>query len=236
DIYGDLGIDGTGTAWEYTDSYAYRCGDTANGGVFAATDWTIPGANTLENGCGGDDTCETGNLLAETTPGCHAGCGGGGCGGGTTGTPFCFCDGTGTTAPCGNAGGAGEGCANGSGVGGVLAASGSTSLSAGDLVLEGSQVIASQPGLFFQGDLQIAGGAGVVFGDGLRCAGTNVIRLEVVVSDGSGASSTTIDIGVKGGVSAGDSKEYQLWYRDPASSPCGATFNLTNGYSITWDA
>ena len=236
DIYGDLGIDGSGTAWEYTDSYAYRCGNTANGGVFATTDWTIPGANTLEAGCSGDDICEEANVVAQTTPGCHAGCSGGGCGGGGLGTPYCFCDGTGTGSPCGNTGGSGEGCANGSGLGGVLDASGSASLTAGDLVLEGSQVIASQPGLFFQGDLQIGGGSGVVFGDGLRCAGTNVIRLQVVVSDASGNSSTSIDIGAAGGAAAGDSREYQLWYRDPASSPCGATFNLTNGYSISWDA
>jgi hypothetical protein len=151
-------------------------------------------------------------------------------------TSFCTGEGTGTLCPCGNNGNTGEGCANGSGSGGLLASSGSTSLSAADLILEGSQLISSQPGLYFQGNNAINGGLGVVFGDGLRCAGGGVIRLQVRFADSSGGSQTSIDLGAAGGVSAGDLKRYQIWYRDPAGSPCGALFNLTNGLEIAFSS
>jgi hypothetical protein len=52
------------------------------------------------------------------------------------------------------------------------------------------------------------------------------------VADTAGISETSIDIVAKGGVSSGDIKNYQLWYRDPASSLCGTTFNLTNGVQV----
>ena len=90
------------------------------------------------------------------------------------------------------------------------------------------------PGLFFQGNNAINGGDGITFGDGLRCAGGGVIRLQVRFPDASGDASTSISISVKGGCIAGDLKRYQNWYRDPASSVCGATFNLTNAVEVTW--
>ena len=49
-----------------------------------------------------------------------------------------------------------------------------------------------------------------------------------------GTSATTVDIASKGGCAVGDVKRYQIWYRDPSSSPCGALFNLSNGLEITW--
>lgn len=149
-------------------------------------------------------------------------------------TAFCFGDGSGTNCPCANSAGVGEGCANGTGSGAILGASGTTSIAAGDLVLEGSQLIPTQPGLYFQGDNAVNGGSGIAFGDGLRCAGGNVVRLQVRVADASGASSTTINIGSTGGVSSGQTKRYQLWYRDPQTSMCGTTFNLTNGVEAVW--
>ena len=153
---------------------------------------------------------------------------------GDFGNTFCFGDGSGTLCPCGNASSAGVGCANGSGLGGRLISSGSASVSAANLVLEGSQLIGSQPGLYFQGNNAVNGGAGVQFGDGLRCAGGGVIRLQVRFAGSGGSSATTIDIAAKGGCAAGDVKRYQVWYRDPLTSPCGAQFNLTNGVEITW--
>ncbi len=36
------------------------------------------------------------------------------------------------------------------------------------------------------------------------------------------------------GLATGDIGLYQYWYRNPAGSPCGAGFNLTNGLEITW--
>ena len=60
------------------------------------------------------------------------------------------------------------------------------------------------------------------------------MRLQVITADANGTASSTIDLGAKGGASAGEQKHYQYWYRDPGQSPCGSGFNLTNGLSITW--
>ncbi|MCH2107238.1 MAG: hypothetical protein MK291_11425, partial [Planctomycetes bacterium] len=153
---------------------------------------------------------------------------------GDFGNTFCFGDGSATLCPCGNSGSVGVGCANGSGLGGRLLSTGSASVSAGDLVLEGSQLIGSQPGLYFQGNNAVNSGAGNQFGDGLRCAGGGVIRLQVRFASSGGTSATTINIPAAGGCAAGDVKRYQIWYRDPLTSPCGAQFNLSNGVEITW--
>lgn len=152
------------------------------------------------------------------------------------GTVFCTGDGSATSCPCGNASAPGEGCGNGSGAGAILSASGAASVSASSVVLSGRQLIPSQPGLYFQGNNAIASGAGIQFGDGLRCAGGGVIRLQVRFAATDGTSETSIDIALKGGVVAGDTKRYQCWYRDPNTSPCGTAFNLTNGYELTWGA
>jgi hypothetical protein len=61
-----------------------------------------------------------------------------------------------------------------------------------------------------------------------------VIRVQVRFADASGNAETSLSVSVKGGCSAGDVKRYQNWYRDPQTSPCGAQFNLSNGYEITW--
>ena len=152
-------------------------------------------------------------------------------------TVFCSGDGSGSVAcPCGNNASPGEGCANGSGVGATLTCSGDASVSADTLVLESTQLLPNQPCLFFQGNNAINGGDGVTFGDGLRCAGGGVIRLQVRFPDGAGDAATTLSVSVKGGCAAGDLKRYQNWYRDPASSPCGSSFNLSNGVEVTWNA
>lgn len=72
DIFGVIGVDGTGEAWEYTDSFAFRNEDvlTGNGGIFDLAEWTFGGADGLEDP-NGDDAIELQNILAETTPGTH---------------------------------------------------------------------------------------------------------------------------------------------------------------------
>jgi hypothetical protein len=151
-------------------------------------------------------------------------------------TSFCFGDGTGTNCPCANNGGAGEGCANGGGAGATLLSTGSASVSIADFGLSASNLIGSQPGLYFQGNNAINAGLGISFGDGLRCAGGGVIRLQVRFSDANGSSSTTADLVTTGGVVPGDTKRYQIWYRDPLASPCGTLFNLSNGVELTFSS
>jgi hypothetical protein len=146
------------------------------------------------------------------------------------GAPYCF----GVGCPCGNDD-ALAGCANDTGSGASLGASGSASTSADSLVLSASGLTVG-PGLFFQGNNAVNSGAGNPFGDGLRCAGGNVVRLEVQFANaGNGfQAQSSISISSKGGVSAGQTKRYQYWYRDSGSSPCGSLFNLSNGYELVW--
>lgn len=152
-----------------------------------------------------------------------------------TGLSFCSGDGSGAACPCGNAGATGSGCANASFASGAsLVGSGDASVAADTLLLAVSGSTPDELGLFFQGDNAIAGGAGLPFGDGLRCAGGNVVRLEVSTALGSGAAASTVAISPIGGVAPGDIKRYQWWYRDPTGSPCGSGFNLSNGLEVTW--
>src|SRR4029079_17831326 len=98
----------------------------------------------------------------------------------TTGTGFCFGDGSGTACPCGNnsAPGSKAGCLNSFGQGAVLSASGAASVANDSVVLLASGMPASTSALFFQGTSPQTGGAGAVFGDGLRCANGTVVRLK----------------------------------------------------------
>jgi hypothetical protein len=152
---------------------------------------------------------------------------------GEVGTVYCTGDGTGMTCPCANVGGAGEGCANSGGTGGVLVTAGSQSVSNSTFVLQGSQLVPGGVGVFFQGNNAINTGLGVLFGDGLRCAGGAAVRLQIVVAGMSGGASTSIDIAAKAGLLGGETKRYQLWYQD-GTSACGSGFNLTNGVEVVW--
>ncbi len=155
-------------------------------------------------------------------------------GAGPVGTPFCFGDGSGTACPCNNNGGTGEGCANSTASGATISGSGTASVSAGNLVLSATGLVPSQPGLYFQGNNAVNGGNGNAFGDGLRCAGGSTIRLQVAFSSAGGTSSTNINIAAKGQCAPGQTRRYQVWYRDPSFSPCLSGFNLSNGFEVVW--
>jgi hypothetical protein len=68
DIYGEFGVDGTGTAWEYTEGFSYRqpewCGGA--GMSFDPIEWHLAGPGSLQ----GSDPVKL--LLANTNPGVHA--------------------------------------------------------------------------------------------------------------------------------------------------------------------
>ncbi len=154
------------------------------------------------------------------------------------GAVFCLGDGSAAACPCGNTdpgtGPLPAGCANSSGAGASLVATGNTSLSLAELVLEAGNLQPGQPGLYFQALNAVNGGLGVPFGDGLRCAGGQVARIQIRTANAAGNSHTTIDVGAAGGVAPGDVRRYQVWYRNPSASPCGSGFNLTNGLEVTW--
>lgn len=154
------------------------------------------------------------------------------------GQNFCGNDGTGLACPCGNEStyGGGAGCANSLGTGGRLVLTGTPSVANDTLLLTGTGM-PDGPALYFQGDVAIAGGAGVTFGDGLRCAGGTVVRLATrtnalgtsqVPSGGSSA------ISLLGGAASGHVRVFQVWYRDAATFCTPAVHDMTNAVRITW--
>lgn len=50
DVFGDINMDGTGTAWDYLDGWAYRVnGSQPNNGVFNINEWMFSGIDALDN-------------------------------------------------------------------------------------------------------------------------------------------------------------------------------------------
>jgi hypothetical protein len=156
----------------------------------------------------------------------------------TQGTGYCFGDGSSAGCPCANESepGSGEGCLHSGGTGGLLTASGSSSLSADTVVLHGDLMLNSSA-LYFQGTTQLGGGMGVHFGDGLRCVAGNVRRLRIVTNVNGTSQYPDVgdpSISVKGVILEPGVRRYQVWYRNAAPYCEPATFNLTNGLSIVW--
>ena len=83
------------------------------------------------------------------------------------------------------------------------------------------------------------GGAGALFGDGLRCVSTNIIRLGVAIN-ASGSSGYpqpgNPPVSVRGTITAPGTRYYQVWYRNTAPYCSAAGFNFTNGLQVVWDA
>ncbi|UPS92266.1 MULTISPECIES: lamin tail domain-containing protein [unclassified Bizionia] len=48
DTFGDINVDGTGEAWEYTDGWAYRVSDTGPDGGFVIANWSFSGIDALD--------------------------------------------------------------------------------------------------------------------------------------------------------------------------------------------
>jgi hypothetical protein len=154
------------------------------------------------------------------------------------GVPYCFGDGSGVPCPCGNDSppGSSAGCLNSLGTGGLLGAVGISNVANDTLVLQGTQM-ASSSCLYFQGTTQTAGGVGIPFGDGLRCASGSIVRLGIKTNVGGASqypSAGDVSISVRGGCMPGNVRTYQVWYRNSAPFCTPSTFNLTNGVVVTW--
>lgn len=137
---------------------------------------------------------------------------------------YCF----GSGCPCGNDDPA-AGCANSTGAGARLNATGLASAALDDLELQLTGVPAGNVGLCFLGQAQTS----LPFGDGLLCIGAGplgLIRLPAGVADGSGTIATPAVISTAG-LSAGTTWNAQGWYRDPVG-PCGAGFSVSNGLTF----
>jgi hypothetical protein len=156
------------------------------------------------------------------------------------GTSFCFGDpSAGTPCPCNNDSDGSvpqAGCANGVFASGArLRGSGHASVTDDTFMLLVAHAEPDSGGLYFQAENNLS--PGIIWGDGLRCVGGGEKRLAVRFGDELGRSRTTIPLSLKGGVSAGETKHYQYWYRCTIQPPCGAgvnDFNTSNGYTVIW--
>ncbi len=147
-----------------------------------------------------------------------------------------YCEGQ--VCPCANepTPGTWVGCQSSNGQGGRLRASGAQSITAGTLTLLGTQMTNSSA-LYFQGTTQAAGGAGTVFGDGLRCVAGSIIRLGTKSNVGGASqypSAGDPSVAQKGLVTVPGTRHYQVWFRNAAAYCSPSTFNLTNGWTVNW--
>ena len=152
---------------------------------------------------------------------------------------FCAGDGSlATPCPCGNTGGAGHGCANSANAAGALLAW-SGAPSPDTLVLLGSGMPAAVSCIYLQGDQSAP--AGVVFGDGVRCASGSLVRLRTK-NNVAGASrfpdsADAVTVSQRGGVVPGNGavRFYPTCYRNAASAfRPPETFDVTNGLVVAW--
>jgi hypothetical protein len=148
----------------------------------------------------------------------------------------CAGDGSGTACPCSNESSTPTGCLNSYGWGSQLGASGAAAVSADSLVLS-ANVPGSNAALFYQGTALSNGGAGAVFGDGLRCTDGTVVRLATTAGVGGIATFPASGdplVSVAGGVPSGATRYYQVWYRNSAEFCTADTFNFSNALRIDW--
>ena len=157
---------------------------------------------------------------------------------------FCPGDGSGVACPCGNDGASGRGCENSAGTGGaLLAGSGVASLSADSAQLTSSGERSTALSIVLQGRAAIAP---VDFGDGLRCAGGQLVRMYVktaiagVVTAPQPGDPGILERSAAAGdpIPLGATRVYQAYYRDPSPSFCpgpqGSTFNASSAIAIAW--
>jgi len=158
---------------------------------------------------------------------------------------ICLGDGVDAPCPCGNVSGPGarEGCANSSGRGARLTASGMPRLSSDTVILALEGSTPNAPGVYFQGSVAVPT---LPFGDGLRCAGGALRRLYSRMAQAgfsSAPSAGDLSLSARSAaagdvIQAGSSRVYQVLYRDVAAtfcpSPLGSLNNSSSAVVITW--
>jgi len=164
-------------------------------------------------------------------------------------TAFCDAGVSGVIAcPCGNPpAAAGKGCDNSAATGGAsISASGAANTAGDTLVFTTGGQTANGTTIILQGNAIAGGGAGVPFGQGVRCVGGTLKRLYVKSPGGTGG--VTAPVGADPTVStqsanlgdpiaAGSTRYYMAYYRDPivlGGCAANATFNATNALQVAW--
>lgn len=155
---------------------------------------------------------------------------------------FCSGDGTGAECPCGNSGALGAGCAHSQGGSARLDAHGTIHPDTVVLAVHGE--LANALTIFLQGTSTIAA---VPFGDGLRCVGGILKRLNVANAVAGSAyfpacpfplSIPARSAQLGDPIAPGAIRHYMTYYRDPSSSfcpaPLGNTWNGSQAITLTW--
>jgi hypothetical protein len=151
-----------------------------------------------------------------------------------------FCDGATVVCPCGNGASTTGGCPNSAHPDGAhLTWVGAASTTNDSLQFFCGGTPSNVMCLFFQGATPINGVNGAPFGDGVRCAGTPMIRLGTKQAGPSGGSLYPAlgdaPISVKGQIApAGSTVIYQVWYRNPAAFCTSSTTNFSNALVVAW--
>ena len=161
-------------------------------------------------------------------------------------TSFCHPGQQGVAAcPCANPPASiGRGCNNSSNTGGAqLTQTGTARLSNDDVVFVTNGQKPTATSIVLQG--QAAIDAGSVFGQGVRCMGTNLKRLYVKAASGGSITAPAfgdLSVSVRSAtlgdpLSSGSRRYYLVYYRDPVvlgGCPLTSTFNATQGGVIAW--
>lgn len=112
-------------------------------------------------------------------------------------------------------------------VGAVMAYAGTQSVANNDFVLLASGCPPNTSGIFYFG----ANETFANFGNGFRCIGSPTFRLGVIQANVFGDAVQNLNIpSAPGGISAGQTKYFQFWYRNPAGG--GAGFNLSDALGV----
>jgi len=147
-----------------------------------------------------------------------------------------FCDasdGSLASCPCSNPGGPKSGCDIQQGTGGVKLSSLAQEVTPlNRATLQGAGFpAASTPTSIVIRAASLDPAAPVVFGDGLRCIGTPVVRLAATFASGGVATHTF----GHGSMAPTGTNYYQLWFRNTPAPFCTPdAFNLSNGSMLTW--
>ncbi len=198
-----------------------RNGDDFGPSVISGTT-VLVGAHGADPACPNDTGCDSGAAYVFEL--------------GTSATQYGHCP---SNAPCNNVDLHG-GCRNSTGQGAILAACGSGSVTTDDLQIEVTHCPANKLTLLFMGGGQVR----VPFGDGIRVVGGGGIgtfRFGGLSADVQGIAMRGPGLVAQsqgfhnssGHIQAGQSWNFQVWYRDTVG-PCGGLTNYSNGVQVAF--
>jgi len=141
--------------------------------------------------------------------------------------PYCF----GVNCPCSNDI-ADAGCENSTGMGGLLTASGTGSLSADDLIIDATSLPTNRFGFFLVGQNETS----LPFGNGFRCVASGATAFPIMVQNTGATGTMQLGPGIAGmaGILQCESWNFQAVFRDDPTGQCLSGFNTTNAIKVTF--